>query len=130
MSFEELKIDLGQALTPKQVAELLRVDVRTVKQYADELGGVRVGPRLIRFFENSLRRSIYANKDKTQGKAAVARTGEAERKDCGNQVVRHNTERPGECRGVGSNDQKTASVDGQNDPHGLSYSLAMGNKIS
>ena len=49
-----LQQELGRPLSVDDVAELLALDPRTVRKYAETLGGVRVAGRL-RFFENRIR---------------------------------------------------------------------------
>ena len=49
--------NLGQTLSTKAVAKLLRLDVKTVRQYYRELGGMRLGRRYL-FFERSIVNAI------------------------------------------------------------------------
>jgi len=51
---ERIQNDLGEPMTAQDVALVLGVDVRTVKKYSDSLGGVRVAPGRLRFFENRI----------------------------------------------------------------------------
>jgi hypothetical protein len=47
---DQIKINLGQALSAKQIAEYTGLDVKTVRKYYRTLGGIRVGARIL-FFE-------------------------------------------------------------------------------
>ena len=49
--------NLGQTLSTKAVAKLLGLDVKTVRQYYRELGGMRLGRRYL-FFERSIVNAI------------------------------------------------------------------------
>jgi hypothetical protein len=55
-------IDLGQAMTPKELAKILKIDHRTVIKYAPRWGGVEVSPGKYRFFENRVMEVINADK--------------------------------------------------------------------
>jgi len=48
-----LKKELGKNLSPKEVASFFQLDVRTVRKYYVELGGLKLG-RIIMFFENRI----------------------------------------------------------------------------
>jgi hypothetical protein len=50
---EILDEELGTVLNTKQVASYLGVDVKTIWQYYDQLGGIRLGKKYI-FFERRL----------------------------------------------------------------------------
>ena len=54
--------DLGQVLSAEEVAEYLGLDVKTVRQYYRELGGMRLGRKYL-FFE---RRMINAIQERTE----------------------------------------------------------------
>lgn len=57
-----LEEELGRGLRPKEVAEYLGLDEKTVRRYYQELGGMRLG-RSILFFE---RRILDAIQKKTE----------------------------------------------------------------
>ena len=57
-----LENELGRALRTKDVSGYLGIDEKTVRQYYQELGGMRLGPRKFIFFE---RRLIDAIQEKT-----------------------------------------------------------------
>ena len=46
--------NLGRRLTVKDVAARLKIDVRAVRKYYKQLGGFKLGPRTIIFFESEL----------------------------------------------------------------------------
>ena len=52
-----LEKDLGKALRTQDVAEYLGVDIKTVRKYYRELGGIRLG-RHYRFFEKEIFNAI------------------------------------------------------------------------
>ena len=52
-----LEKDLGKALRTQEVADYLGVDVKTVRKYYRELGGIRLG-RHYRFFEKEIYNAI------------------------------------------------------------------------
>ena len=52
-----LKKDLGKALSSKDMAIYLGVDVKTVIKYYQELGGIRLG-RQYRFFEKEVLNAV------------------------------------------------------------------------
>ena len=47
---DQIRINLGQVLSAKQIAEYTGLDVKTVRKYYRTLGGIRVGARIL-FFE-------------------------------------------------------------------------------
>jgi hypothetical protein len=52
--------DLGQPITPKDLADCLGVDPRTVKKYYRRWGGIEVSPGCVRFFENRIKEVLNA----------------------------------------------------------------------
>jgi excisionase family DNA binding protein len=58
---ENLNNQLGKTMSAKEVAAYLNVDVKTVRKYYDELGGIRLG-RHFRFFEKEVCNAIQAKK--------------------------------------------------------------------
>ncbi len=74
---EELEKKYGRSLTAKELARLLRVNPRTVNQYAHFWGGIRVTPTHYRFFEKLVVEVIEnANHRKQEGQAALFREGD------------------------------------------------------
>jgi excisionase family DNA binding protein len=57
-----LNEDLGKALRPNEVAEYLGVDIKTVRKYHKELGGIRLG-RHYRFFEKEIFNAIQKRRE-------------------------------------------------------------------
>lgn len=102
-----LKENLGDALTAKQVAEFLNMDVKTVRDYYLELGGIRIG-RSYRFFEKEISNAIQARKK-------VHRTSKEEQ-----QQERENFQHQKRCSGLGSRDAEAARRGmGRPNSHGL-----------
>ena len=102
-----VKDQLGQALRPQEISDYTGLDVKTVRKYYRELGGIRVGSRIL-FFEKEF---INAIQTRTQ----LDRPGSEERAETGESV-------PDEERGngVGSRDAaKTRKRLEQEDRHGL-----------
>ncbi len=99
--------NLGQSLSAKAVAEYLGLDVKTVRKYYRELGGIRLGSRIL-FFEKEFINAIQTrSKLDCPGSEEWAETGESV---------------PDEERGsgVGSQDAaKTRKRLEQEDRHGL-----------
>ena len=51
----EIQNQLGNAVTPKELAIVLGIDSRTVVKYASRWGGVEVAPGVWRFFEKRIK---------------------------------------------------------------------------
>jgi hypothetical protein len=60
MTAQDLENLFGKTIEPKELAAFLRLDVRTVKKYADRWGGVEVAPGKIRFFEKPVLEVLHA----------------------------------------------------------------------
>ena len=90
-----LQKDLGDALTAQQVAEYLDMDVKTVRDYYLELGGIRIG-RSYRFFTKEVSNAIQTWEE-------VHRTSKEEQ-----QQERENIQHQERCSGLGSRDAKAA----------------------
>ena len=104
---DQIKNQLGQVLSAKAVAKYLDLDVKTVRKYYRELGGIRLGSRIV-FFEKEFINAI-------QTRIKLDRPGAKERAETGESV-------PDEERGngVGSrNAAKTRKRLEQEDRHGL-----------
>ena len=98
---------LGQPLSAKAVAEYLGLDVKTVRKYYRELGGIRLGSRIV-FFEKELINAIQTRTELdcpgAQGRAASGESVSDEEKG----------------RGLGSQDEaKTRKRLEREDRHGL-----------
>jgi hypothetical protein len=59
---DQLERSLGKALRAQEIAQYLDVDVKTVRKYYRELGGIRLG-RHYRFFEKEI---YYAIQKRTE----------------------------------------------------------------
>ena len=58
MSSDDLKSNYGRSISPKELADFLGIDRRTVIKYASLWGGVQVSPGCFRFFENRIKEII------------------------------------------------------------------------
>ena len=58
MTSKDLEAEFGRCITDVELAKYINVDVRTLRKYADWLGGVMVMPGKYRFFENLLKEKI------------------------------------------------------------------------
>ena len=124
MSFQDLKEELGAALTPKEVAKLFGVDPRTVKKYADILGGVEVVPGRLRFFENQIRRFIHANGNLATRCSEVARRREDARQDRCLEMVWEWSKGTQQRSPLGSGDKKNSRS--RTDEHGIADCFRLG----
>lgn len=98
---------LGQSLSAKDVAKYLSLDVKTVRKYYRELGGIRLGSRIV-FFEKEFINAI-------QTRIKLDRPGAEERAEAGESVPDEE-----EGSGVGSRDAaKTRKRLEREDRHGL-----------
>jgi hypothetical protein len=57
---------LNKPLSPQELADKLDLDVRTVRKYYAQLGGVRLGPRKILFFEEEVLNALQAQRQTTE----------------------------------------------------------------
>ena len=104
---DQIKNHLGQVLNAKQIADYTGLDVKTIRKYYRELGGIRLGSRIV-FFEKEFINAI-------QTRIKLDRPGAEEWAETGESV-------PDEERGngVGSRDAaKTRKRLDQEDRHGL-----------
>ena len=58
MTSKDLEGEFGRCITDIELAKYINVDVRTLRKYADWLGGVMVMPGKYRFFENLIKEKI------------------------------------------------------------------------
>jgi hypothetical protein len=128
----QLRKELGPVLTAQEVADLFGIDHRTVKKYYHLYGGIKVAPRLFRFFENIIRRRINcADSNAPTRSSEVAGSGEDQRQDTIIQMVRTGEEGTAQSNRMGGGRKKADSETKQgeaSDPHGiLSW---VGNKLS
>jgi hypothetical protein len=102
-----IRENLGQTLSARAVAELLKLDVKTVRQYYRELGGMRLGRRYL-FFERSVVNAI-------QKRTELDSPSAEKWKETGEGVFDEET-----STDVGSQDEaKTRKRMEQEDRHGL-----------
>ena len=101
-----LETHLGRVMTAKEVAEYLQIDMRTVRKYYLQLGGVRLG-KAYRFFERRINDAIQ-----TQWK--MVRPGQDERQnqkeDISDQKTSHR---------MGGRTVKERGIDATRDPFNL-----------
>ena len=99
--------NLGQPLSAKAVAEYLALDVKTVRKYYRELGGIRLGSRIVFFekeFINAIQKRTELDRPSAEGRAATRESVSDEEKG----------------RGMGSRDEaKTRERLEREDRHGL-----------
>jgi hypothetical protein len=104
---DQINNQLGQVLTAKQIADYTGLDVKTIRKYYRELGGVRLGSRIV-FFEKEFINAI-------QTRIKLDRPGAEEWAETGESV-------PDEERGNGVGSQDAAKIRKrleQEDKHGL-----------
>ena len=70
--------ELGKRLNIKEVSTLIGLDVRTVRKYYTEFGGVRIGKRRIIFFERRVINAL-SKQDKDQNQIPLDRPSQSER---------------------------------------------------
>ena len=68
---------LGKRITPEELATFLGVNVKTIRQYYKELGGIRLGSRYI-FFEKGV---VYAVSKKWEMESPSEEGWKEERED-------------------------------------------------
>ena len=104
---DQVRKQLGQVLNAKQIADYTRLDVKTIRKYYRELGGVRLGSRIV-FFEKEFINAI-------QTRIKLDRPGAEEWAETGESVPDEE-----EGSGVGSRDAaKTRKRLEREDRHGL-----------
>ena len=71
---EVFEKEFGKPMKAAQVAAMTGVDVKTVRQYFSDFGGIPVGERRILFFERRLMDALSKHKTKSE-KVPVGGTG-------------------------------------------------------
>jgi hypothetical protein len=71
MVSSDLEKTLGKAIRPKELADYLGLDKRTVIKYASRWGGVEVTPGIWRFFEKRILEVINAVQDNEKRKTPI-----------------------------------------------------------
>ena len=118
---------IGNILTSEEVAQIFRLDVRTVNAYYKAFGGVRIG-RSFRFFENRIASmndaDFYCEKERLP--EALERAGLDGREDGGGEMVRQHKGRTKSRNRLGRTDQKGVAASEKTgcgsttpDPYGL-----------
>jgi len=103
-----LEKELGKVLGTEDISQYTGLDVKTIRKYYKELGGMRLGRRIL-FFERSFINAISNRTTKMEGPSA-------EKWETERQNIQHEE---GGC-GVGShNETKTRRRLEREDKHGL-----------
>ena len=71
---DQIKNHLGQVLGAKQIADYTGLDVKTIRKYYRELGGIRLGSRIVFFekeFINAIQKRTELDCPSTEGRAAT-----------------------------------------------------------
>jgi DNA-directed RNA polymerase specialized sigma subunit len=106
---DELEKEFGRSLTAKELAQLLRIDSRTVNRYASRWGGVEVSPNRYRFFEKSIKQVFsHAYNHRETGQAALHQPNNGERRKEIQTVPRHQQGIKTSRHAVGTRDQKAS----------------------
>ena len=104
---DQVKKQLGQALNAKQIADYTGLDVKTIRKYYRELGGIRLGSRIVFFekeFINAIQKRTELDRPSAEGRAETRESVSNEEKG----------------RGLGSRDEtKTRERLEREDRHGL-----------
>ena len=104
---DQIKNHLGQVLNAKQIADYTGLDVKTIRKYYRELGGIRLGSRIL-FFEKEFINAI-------QTRTKLDCPGAEEWSETGESVPDENG-----GSGLGSRDEaKTRERLEREDRHGL-----------
>ncbi|WP_176761404.1 MerR family transcriptional regulator [Desulforhopalus singaporensis] len=106
---------LGTCISTAQIAELLELDVKTVRKYYRELGGIRIGRRY-KFFEEEVYNAVQERRIEEQQKEnCLDRTG-AE----GGKKERKALQDKERCGSMGSEDERSIKRRlARTDKHGL-----------
>lgn len=99
---------LGETISVKDLAEYLKIDIKTVRKYYLQLGGVRLG-RSYRFFEKEVHNAI-------QAWHKMARTGVSEEREVQKKDL---PDQKGSNRMGSGRTEKGGRPDSNRDPFGL-----------
>lgn len=106
---------LGKPMSAQQVAAYLNIDVKTVRKYYQELGGIRIGNRY-RFFEEEVYNAVQESRsERKQDANRIYRTSEEKREEGGKTIQ---DEKRGPGVGV-TNEKLVRKRLEQKDRHGL-----------
>jgi excisionase family DNA binding protein len=101
LSMDVLTEQLGKSMTSQEVAAYLDIDVKTVRKYYRELGGIRLG-RHYRFFEKEICNAVQKKKQMdspgeerwtTEGESIPDQEGGLGLGECSKQTTRKRMER-------------------------------------
>ena len=106
LEIEQMLEDLGKKISPEALADYLGVNVKTVRQYYKELGGIRLGSRYV-FFEKGI---VYAVSKEWKMESPSEKEWQEERKD-----VQHEER----SSGVGKQNASVRGGMGREDRHDL-----------
>jgi len=129
---QELEEHFGTALTPKELAEFLKLDVRTVRKYHEDWDGIEIFPGKLMFFTNKVKERLDAKSSKknSEGEKSVCleRQCDGQRSESTPVFRRRLKKNKTRSRKVGrGNKAGTGEV---YDPFGLVDAARNGNKIS
>lgn len=106
---DELEQEFGRSLTAKELAQLLRIDPRTVNRYASRWGGIEVSPNRYRFFEKPIKQVFeHAYNHRETGQAALHQPDYGQRRKKGQAVPGHQQSVKMRRHAVGTRSQKAA----------------------
>ncbi len=105
----------GRLMSTKEVALFFEINEKTVRKYAIELGGIRIGTRY-KFYESEVYSAIQKNRDqRRQDSDYLHRTSPTHQQEEGKKIQNEKG-----CPGVGGHDEKhTRQRLVRNDNHGL-----------
>ena len=69
---DQIKKHLGQVLSANQIADYTGLDVKTIRKYYRELGGIRLGSRIVFFekeFINAIQKRTELDRPSAEGRA-------------------------------------------------------------
>jgi len=121
LTSKDLEKQYGRCITDMDLARYFQVDVRTLRKYAQELGGVMILPGKYRFFENLLRERIeYAQFDNQKWDAVLS----GKRSDSRYEGSKKTENLPGYQQkvlqgGCEVGRKKEKGGDGRTSPHGI-----------
>jgi uncharacterized protein YjcR len=115
----ELESIYGRSMKPKELAEFLGIDTRTVIKYADRWGGVEVCPGKYRFFENRIKEVLDAKFNNETRLETMERNRHGQGRKTGQIVSGCHKKILSECGSVGKGNTKETRK--STDRHGLLY---------
>ena len=119
MSLIEFESKYGRSITPKELAEFLGLDSRTVIKYRGIWGGVEVAPGIYRFFENRIREKIDAEQNSQERIVEIQRERHGQRGNKAEIVPRRYQKVLSSSRGVGKRKPQSPGKRDFKDKHEL-----------